>query len=159
MGALNARTDYDHAWRHLTSLPCNDHLHIETTQDIMVSETVTRCIMANYVHAPPQSHPYEVRMSTSRGVPYFFHTETQQSTWEPPAGLTQEQLKSLPGAHYLSGDNGKVRASHLLVKHKDSRRPSSWKEVRSSLPNNSRDSVYELWLNVGKHHENERGGH
>ena len=64
-------------------------------------------------------------------MPYFFNLETQQSTWEPPAGLTQEQIDSLPGAHYLSGNNGgKVRASHLLVKHRDSRRPSSWKEVR-----------------------------
>jgi len=26
------------------------------------------------------------------------------------------------------GSDGNVRASHLLVKHKDSRRPSSWKE-------------------------------
>ena len=71
-------------------------------------------------------------MSNSRGVPYFFNTETQQSTWEPPAGLSQEQIQSLPGAHFLSGQGGanKVRASHLLVKHKDSRRPSSWKEVR-----------------------------
>ena len=76
-----------------------------------------------------QSLPYEVRMSNSRGVPYFFNTETLQSTWEPPVGLSQDQIKSLPGAQYLSGDNGKVRASHLLVKHKDSRRPSSWKEV------------------------------
>lgn len=25
---------------------------------------------------------------------------------------------------------GKIRAAHLLVKHKDSRRPSSWKEER-----------------------------
>jgi len=28
-----------------------------------------------------------------------------------------------------SGNAGKIRASHLLVKHKDSRRPSSWKQV------------------------------
>ena len=70
-------------------------------------------------------------MSNSRGVPYFFNTETQESTWEPPAGLSQQQIDSLPGAHYLKdGGNGKVRASHLLVKHRDSRRPSSWKEVR-----------------------------
>jgi hypothetical protein len=27
--------------------------------------------------------------------------------------------------------DGKIRASHLLVKHKDSRRPSSWREVCS----------------------------
>ena len=25
-------------------------------------------------------------------------------------------------------DEGKIRAAHLLVKHRDSRRPSSWKE-------------------------------
>jgi len=30
-----------------------------------------------------------------------------------------------PGA----GTEGKIRASHLLVKHKDSRRPSSWREA------------------------------
>lgn len=29
-----------------------------------------------------------------------------------------------------AGNSGKIRASHLLVKHKDSRRPSSWREVR-----------------------------
>ena len=73
-------------------------------------------------------------MSNSRGVPYFFNTETQQSTWEPPTGLSPEQVQGLPGAHYLSGGGaGKVRASHLLVKHKDSRRPSSWKEVRRPI--------------------------
>lgn len=27
-----------------------------------------------------------------------------------------------------TGQEGKIRAAHLLVKHKDSRRPSSWKE-------------------------------
>ncbi|KAI0348179.1 rotamase-domain-containing protein [Trametopsis cervina] len=76
------------------------------------------------------SVPYEVRMSSSRGLPYFFNTETNQSTWDVPDGLTQEQVNSLPGAHYLKeeGGNGKVRASHLLVKHRDSRRPSSWRE-------------------------------
>lgn len=85
-----------------------------------------------------QSHSYEVRMSNSRGVPYFYNTETQQSTWDPPAGLSDEEVKGLPGAsQYLGGGggagagggNGKVRASHLLVKHRDSRRPSSWREV------------------------------
>lgn len=73
-------------------------------------------------------------MSSSRGVPYFFNTETQQSTWEPPAGLTPAQISALPGAQYLANGGaggGKVRASHLLVKHRDSRRPSSWKEVRA----------------------------
>ncbi|KAI0785327.1 hypothetical protein BC629DRAFT_510644 [Irpex lacteus] len=53
-----------------------------------------------------------------------------QSTWEPPADLTEEQIKSLPGHSLLIKGIGeeKVRASHLLVKHRDSRRPSSWRE-------------------------------
>ena len=29
-----------------------------------------------------------------------------------------------------SQSEGKIRAAHLLVKHKDSRRPSSWKEEK-----------------------------
>ena len=73
-------------------------------------------------------------MSQSRKVPYYFNTQTRQSMWEPPADLTQDQIEALPGAkEYLSGEGGKpvrVRASHLLVKHSGSRRPSSWKEVR-----------------------------
>jgi len=82
--------------------------------------------------------PWEVRMSSSRRVPYFFNTDTNQSSWEPPSELTQEQIAQLPGAHYLvgpaqpapesKGAAGEVRASHLLVKHSGSRRPSSWKE-------------------------------
>jgi len=80
---------------------------------------------------------WEVRLSTSRGVPYFFNSESQQSSWEPPAELTPEQIKQLPGAaEYLervtkvSGGErpSRVKASHLLVKHRGSRRPASWKE-------------------------------
>ena len=82
---------------------------------------------------------WEVRLSTSRGVPYFYNTETRESMWEAPPGLTQEQIAALPGAkhHLLDGSRpSQVRASHLLVKHAGSRRPSSWKEVRpaSSCP-------------------------
>ncbi|KAG8722406.1 hypothetical protein FRC09_006301 [Ceratobasidium sp. 395] len=76
-------------------------------------------------------------MSNSKGVHYFFNTTTKESRWEPPEGLKEEEIRALPGAQYLtSGDQetagappGQMRASHLLVKHKDSRRPSSWKEA------------------------------
>jgi len=79
---------------------------------------------------------WEVRMSNSKKLPYFFNMSTKESSWEPPKGLTPEQISQLPGAEeYLSGagavkdHTGEVRASHLLVKHRDSRRPSSWKEA------------------------------
>ncbi|EKM61495.1 uncharacterized protein PHACADRAFT_248153 [Phanerochaete carnosa HHB-10118-sp] len=97
--------------------------------------------------------PYEVRMSNSRGVPYFFNVETQESTWEPPSELSQEQVQKLPGAHYLSsgGGAGKVRASHLLVKHRDSRRPSSWKEANITR-------TKEEAIEILKGHQNEING-
>ncbi|GLB43596.1 putative peptidyl-prolyl cis-trans isomerase [Lyophyllum shimeji] len=80
---------------------------------------------------------WEVRMSNSKKLPYFFNTSTKESSWDPPSGLTPEQISQLPGAkEYLGGGraaaqdrSGQVRASHLLVKHRDSRRPSSWKEA------------------------------
>ena len=72
-------------------------------------------------------------MSNSRKVAYFFNVDTMKSTWERPEGMTEEEANALPGAkEYLNADGahaGQVRASHLLVKHKDSRRASSWKEV------------------------------
>ncbi|KZV65490.1 rotamase-domain-containing protein [Peniophora sp. CONT] len=75
---------------------------------------------------------YEIRISSSRGLPYFFNTQTQQSSWEAPEELDKEQISMLPGAHFLRGIGSKpdqVRASHILVKHSGSRRPSSWKEA------------------------------
>lgn len=55
----------------------------------------------------------------------------RQSVWEAPPELSQDEIKRLPGAELLNGSAPtEVRASHLLVKHKGSRRPASWKEVR-----------------------------
>jgi len=89
---------------------------------------------------------WEVRFSNSRQLPYFFNTETQKSVWEPPAGLSDQQIQALPGAaKYLAkaggdgqqaGPPGQVRASHILAKHNGSRRPSSWREanITRTLP-------------------------
>ncbi|EPT03421.1 hypothetical protein FOMPIDRAFT_1022398 [Fomitopsis schrenkii] len=79
---------------------------------------------------------WEVRVSHSRKVPYYYNTQSGQSVWDPPADLTQDQINALPGAkeHLLGeatgGKPAQVRASHLLVKHSGSRRPSSWKEPK-----------------------------
>lgn len=76
---------------------------------------------------------WEIRFSNSRQLPYFYNASTGTSTWERPDDVPEDEVASLPGAQYLqignSGAPDKVRASHLLVKHRDSRRPSSWKEV------------------------------
>lgn len=80
-------------------------------------------------------------MSQSRGVPYYFRApangDAGESRWDPPSDLSKEQIDALPGAsEYLKGraksqqsKDDSMRASHLLVKHRDSRRPSSWREV------------------------------
>lgn len=85
---------------------------------------------------------WEVRHSNSKNLPYYFNEAQKQSRWEPPAGTDPDKLKTYMAEHHsapeirpeatgLNGNAnaGKIRASHLLVKHKDSRRPSSWREV------------------------------
>jgi len=84
--------------------------------------------------------PWEIRMSTSRAVPYFYNSETKTSVWDTPEGLTREDIEKLPGAEYLTRP-AKVRASHLLVKHSGSRNPSSWREAKITR---SKDEAIEL---------------
>jgi len=82
---------------------------------------------------------WEVRRSNTKNLPYYFHPETKDSRWEPPAGTDPEKLKEFMAANHSSkgvapanftqtGD--KIRAAHLLVKHRDSRRPASWREPK-----------------------------
>ncbi|TPX36534.1 hypothetical protein SmJEL517_g01375 [Synchytrium microbalum] len=67
------------------------------------------------------------RYSSSKSRLYYFNTETQTSQWEKPEGVeitpaAVDQPKSKAPTY-------QVRASHLLVKHNQSRRPSSWKQA------------------------------
>ncbi|KAI4158698.1 MAG: hypothetical protein LQ342_007219 [Letrouitia transgressa] len=69
---------------------------------------------------------WEVRHSNSKNLPYFFNTETKESRWEAPEGVDLDRLKAYMAES--ARKPGKIRAAHLLVKHRGSRRPSSWKE-------------------------------
>merc|ERR1712098_1041346 len=60
---------------------------------------------------------WEKRTSRSTGQVYYLNQYTKQSQWDLPTEPAQPD--SAPA---------QVRASHLLVKHRDSRRPSSWRE-------------------------------
>ena len=88
---------------------------------------------------------WEVRHSNSKNLPYYFNSATKESRWEPPSGTNPDLIKQYMAAHHSSSmatggragavsaaasgsHSGKIRAAHLLVKHRDSRRPSSWKE-------------------------------
>ncbi|KAL4785532.1 hypothetical protein BJX76DRAFT_324474 [Aspergillus varians] len=81
---------------------------------------------------------WEVRHSNSKNLPYYFNSASRESRWEPPADTDMDTLKVYMATYhsgasaYADGPNqgdGKIRCSHLLVKHRDSRRPSSWREA------------------------------
>ncbi|XP_015283243.1 PREDICTED: peptidyl-prolyl cis-trans isomerase NIMA-interacting 1 isoform X2 [Gekko japonicus] len=63
---------------------------------------------------------WEKRMSRSSGRVYYFNHITNASQWERPTGNSKNG----------QGEPTKVRCSHLLVKHSQSRRPSSWREEK-----------------------------
>ncbi len=65
-----------------------------------------------------QTGQWEERWSTSKKRTYYFNRATGESVWDKPSDFDGQPATS----------HQQVKASHLLIKHKDSRRPSSWKE-------------------------------
>ncbi|CAG9793566.1 unnamed protein product [Diatraea saccharalis] len=61
----------------------------------------------------PLPEGWEMRTSRSTGMSYYLNTYTKKSQWERPE---------------VPADPGEIRCSHILVKHSESRRPSSWRE-------------------------------
>jgi len=72
---------------------------------------------------------WEERVSKSSGKTYYLNLLTKESQWEMPS----EPAKGFP--------DGQVQASHLLVKHRDSRRPASW---RSDNITRSKEEALEI---------------
>ena len=87
-----------------------------------------------------------MRHSNSKNLPYYFNAVDKISRWEPPTGTDTDKLKKYMAQHHSSAGGsaagappgsgpapggrpeGKIRAAHLLVKHRESRRPASWRE-------------------------------
>lgn len=57
---------------------------------------------------------WEQKVSRSTGHKYYYNTKTGESQWDPPRDT--------------SSSHERVRASHILVKHRDSRRPTNWRQ-------------------------------
>ncbi|XP_025970793.1 peptidyl-prolyl cis-trans isomerase NIMA-interacting 1 isoform X1 [Dromaius novaehollandiae] len=74
---------------------------------------------------------WEKRMSRSSGRVYYFNHITNASQWERPSGTGKNG----------QGEPTKVRCSHLLVKHNQSRRPSSWRQEKITR---TKDEALEL---------------
>jgi NIMA-interacting peptidyl-prolyl cis-trans isomerase 1 len=90
---------------------------------------------------------WEIRISTSKHLPYYFNPSTSESRWEPPESADTDKLKQYMAANFTgtsrlsttetttasgngAGETGKIRAAHLLIKHRESRRPASWREAK-----------------------------
>jgi NIMA-interacting peptidyl-prolyl cis-trans isomerase 1 len=98
-------------------------------------------------------------MSNSKNLPYYFNPDTKESRWEPPEGAESDKLKTYMATYHshaikMMGNSSeeKIRAAHLLVKHKDSRRPSSWRESRITR---SKDDARQILL---QHEQKIRSG-
>jgi NIMA-interacting peptidyl-prolyl cis-trans isomerase 1 len=97
------------------------------------------CVSPLTLALSQSSSGWEVRYSKSKNLPYFYEASTGTSRWQAPEGLSEKELQALPGAAYIwklppadavhETHDGQVRASHLLVKHAQSRRAASWKNV------------------------------
>lgn len=61
---------------------------------------------------------WEKRISRSTNQVYYLNMYTKESQWERPTTKANNK------------DDERIRCSHLLVKHRDSRRPSSWREEK-----------------------------
>uniref|UniRef100_A0A803XX97 peptidylprolyl isomerase n=1 Tax=Meleagris gallopavo TaxID=9103 RepID=A0A803XX97_MELGA len=66
------------------------------------------------------------------GRVYYFNHITNASQWERPSGGSGRNGP---------GEPSKVRCSHLLVKHNQSRRPSSWRQEKITR---TKDEALEL---------------
>jgi NIMA-interacting peptidyl-prolyl cis-trans isomerase 1 len=62
---------------------------------------------------PPDS--WQEKYSKTYDRKYYYNPQTGETTWNNPSASTEKD---------------KVHVRHILVKHRDSRRPSSWKEVK-----------------------------
>ncbi|GAX28205.1 peptidyl-prolyl cis-trans isomerase NIMA-interacting 1 [Fistulifera solaris] len=95
----------------------------------------------------PRPLPAGWVLKESRSQPdcyYYYHQETGESTWQAPQAATTTALPTseeqprkraasedaapeIPSSNKKAKLPQKVRTLHILRKHKDSRRPSSWR--------------------------------
>ncbi|KAJ2720744.1 peptidyl-prolyl cis-trans isomerase Pin1 [Coemansia sp. Benny D115] len=66
---------------------------------------------------------WQVGISSQYNIEYYFNKVTGESQWTPPTS-TQEGSTRESEAKPM-----RMRASHILAKHVESRRPSSWREA------------------------------
>lgn len=81
--------------------------------------------------------PWTIRYSRSKKREYFFDPTTKKSQWDKPEGTNDTEL-----SQYLKENPIRVHCLHILIKHKDSRRPASHRENNITL--SKEDAIKEL---------------
>jgi len=77
---------------------------------------------------------WEKHVSRSSGKTYYLNVYTKESQWDLPTKPAEPVPASGPA---------QVRASHILIKHRESRRPSSWREEKITR---SKDEALEILM-------------
>ncbi|KAH8274785.1 putative peptidyl-prolyl cis-trans isomerase dodo [Drosophila bipectinata] len=90
---------------------------------------------------------WEKRTSRSTGMSYYLNVHTKESQWDQPT----EPAKKAGGSSGGGGSGGdapdEVQCLHLLVKHKGSRRPSSWREDNITRTKEEAQLLLEVYRN------------
>ncbi|KAI1709296.1 PPIC-type PPIASE domain-containing protein [Ditylenchus destructor] len=90
---------------------------------------------------------WEKRMSRSSNREYYFNVYSGKSQWDRPKTEGSEEAK-IPD---------KVQCLHILVKHKDSRRPSSWRtEKITRTKDDARETLEEYQKELVSLNESDR---
>ncbi|XP_030380796.1 putative peptidyl-prolyl cis-trans isomerase dodo [Scaptodrosophila lebanonensis] len=88
---------------------------------------------------------WEKRTSRSTGLSYYLNIHTKESQWDQP---TEPAKKSASGGSGSAGEGpDEVQCLHLLVKHKGSRRPSSWREENITRTKEEAQMLLEVYRN------------
>ncbi|XP_017056081.1 putative peptidyl-prolyl cis-trans isomerase dodo [Drosophila ficusphila] len=89
---------------------------------------------------------WEKRTSRSTGLSYYLNVHTKESQWDQP---TEPAKRTGGGGSSAAGGDGadEVHCLHLLVKHKGSRRPSSWREANITRTKEEAQLLLEVYRN------------
>ncbi|EDV92462.1 putative peptidyl-prolyl cis-trans isomerase dodo [Drosophila grimshawi] len=86
---------------------------------------------------------WEKRTSRSTGMSYYLNVHTKESQWDQPT----EPAKKAGGSGSSGDGSSEVQCLHLLVKHKGSRRPSSWREENITRTKEEAQMLLEIYRN------------
>ena len=82
---------------------------------------------------------WTIKVSKTHDKEYFLNQATKESSWDPPYGTDTDALKDYlrkfkeNGRKPVINKDGKIRASHILTKHKNSRNPKSWRNPEITI--------------------------